>query len=217
MNNSILNRIYEFSYDCKMSYSNEIKYFKKIRNDLGLDCFIKNDDETKVLKIIFVGTNEKKDWLCNLNFKRYYFNKKEFIHNGVYKMYKKSSSEIISEILKLKFNKIVIIGHSLGGYLCQAMAYDLLINYNIKSNIFIYGSGLIISKEIQKLFWKNNIILFEIILKEDIVPKLLKLIYPSYYSIKIKINSKNKFSLNIIKNHLMITYLNSFENILHNK
>ena len=52
---------------------------------------------------------------------------------------KKSSSEIISEILKLKFNKIIIIGHSLGGYLCQAMAYDLLINYNIKSNIFIYA------------------------------------------------------------------------------
>ena len=30
MNNSILNRIYEFSYDCKKSYSNEIKYFKKL-------------------------------------------------------------------------------------------------------------------------------------------------------------------------------------------
>ena len=66
------------------------------------------------------------------------------------------------------------------------------------------------------MFWKNNILIFEIRLKKDIIPKLLKPIYRSYYTIKINlINTKNNCSINIIRNHLMISYIESPEEIMN--
>lgn len=216
-NFSIFHKIKELAYLCKESYdlkklSDKSKIF---RNDLGLDCSLIEDKEKEILIIVFTGTNEKKDWYCNLNCKKYYFCKTEYVHNGAYQMYNESKKEIITEIKKIKFKKLIITGHSLGGYLAQIMAYDLLINYGMYSSIFIFGSALIISKEIQKIFWKNNIIIFEIYLQKDIVPKLLKWLYPSYYSIKIKIRSERKNCFNIINNHLMKAYIEALEYILH--
>lgn len=211
----ILNNIFKFANLCKDCYNvKNCNFYKKIRNDLGLDCYLITDNKKEYLKIIFSGTNEKMDWLSNLNIKKFYFKKKTYVHKGAYNMYMKSKKEIISELRKIEYKKIIIIGHSLGGYLSQILAYDLLINYQIKSSIFIYGSALIISKEIQKIFWKNNIIIFEIYLKKDIVPKLLKWLYPSYYSIKIEIKSERKNCFNIINNHLMIAYIEALEYIL---
>lgn len=141
-NNFILHNIYNFSHICKKSYNTKnLNYYKKIRNDLGLDCFLINDNKNKYLKIVFAGTNEKIDWLSNINIKKFYFNKKKYVHKGAYKMYEKSKKEIISEILQCKYKKIIIMGHSLGGYLSQIMAYDLFIYqmYLIKLNqMYLY-------------------------------------------------------------------------------
>lgn len=211
---SLIQSIYELAILCKDCYSdfdNKNNYHKKIRNEEGLDCYLKKNNRTLI--IIFVGTNEKKDWKTNLDFCRHYFNKNEYIHKGVFKTYTKSSKEIFKELEKIEFNKIIIIGHSLGGYLAQVLGYDLLEKYRIKSTIFIYGSGLIISKEIQRKLWKSNVIIFEIILKCDIVPNLLKLIYPSYYSIKMKIKEESNIC-KIKENHLMNKYIESFDKIL---
>lgn len=213
-NKSLIQSIYELAKLCKDCYSDidNNNYEKKIRNKEGLDCYLKKDNETLI--IIFAGTNEKKDWRTNLDFRRHYLNKNEYIHKGVFKTYTKSSEEIYNEIKKLKFNRLIIIGHSLGGYLAQILGYDLLEKYRIKSTIFIYGSGLVISKKIQKNLWKNSIIIFEIVLKYDIVPNLLKLIYPSYYSIKMKIKDRS-YICEIKKNHLMNKYIESLNKILN--
>lgn len=208
-NTSILKNIYYFGTLCKNSYSSSFQNSIKISNEKGLDCNIYFCEKNKYLFIIFSGTNEKKDWYANLNFKKFYFCKNMYIHNGVYQMYHLSSKEIFNKIQQFQFKKLIITGHSLGGYLAQAMAYDLFFNYQIHSSVFIFGSALIISKEMQKFLWKNNILIFEIYLQKDIVPKILKWFYPSYYSIKIKIQNKNKNCFSIINNHIMKSYLES--------
>lgn len=217
MNNvSILDSVYHFANLCKDSYNKNFICYYKIRNKYGLDCNFVIDEKNKYLKIIFVGTNEKKDWFTNLNFKKHYFTEKEYIHKGCYEMFQESVKDIYKVVKEIEFKKLIILGHSLGGYLAQMMAYDLFKKYQIKSNVFIFGSGLVISEEIQKQFWRNNILIFEINLKKDIVPKLLKWFYKSYYTIKINIKNKKTImcNINFVKNHLMVTYIEALEKIL---
>lgn len=213
----LLYSVYDFGKLCKASYDKNFICYHKIRNKYGLDCNFVIDEKNKYLKIVFVGTNEKKDWLSNLNFRKHYFNEKEYIHNGCYEMFQESVKDIYKVLKEIDFKKLIILGHSLGGYLAQMMAYDLFKKYQIKSNVFIFGSGLVISKEIQKMFWKNNILIFEIRLKKDIVPKLLKCFYKSYYTIKINVKNKKTImcNINFVKNHLMISYIESLEEILN--
>ena len=47
-------------------------------------------------------------------------------------MFNESVKDIYKELKEIEFKKLIILGHSLGGYLAQMMAYDLFKKYQIK-------------------------------------------------------------------------------------
>lgn len=87
--------------------------------------FIENDDK---LEIYFMGSYQLKDWVLNFLFTKKLY--KQFrVHRGFYKAYSQVRNLILDKIYNNEYKKIIVVGYSHGGALCQLCLEDLVYHF----------------------------------------------------------------------------------------
>ena len=184
------NIIFELLHYIKY-FEEDKKFYFKITNEYGLEMYIKYISSEKELLFLFYGSNDKQDWKNNLKFTPKFLQENTYFHKGAYLTLHASKDIILELIHKLgvEIEKTTILGYSAGGYLAQCLAHELNCCLNMTPSIYIYGSGIIISKDIQKHFLYCNILIVQVVIDNDIVPKLLRKYYPEIVTMKIRLIS----------------------------
>lgn len=101
------------------------RYFREAQTwkTVGLDLqYIIECDEERNVIVIFQGSNSDMDWKHNFQFwKKPYKDMpiKFRVHSGFLKIWQSGRDQIMKEIANLNPATITIIGHSLGGSICQ--------------------------------------------------------------------------------------------------
>lgn len=188
-------------------FEEEKMFYFKITNQHGLELYVKYIKNIKELLFVFYGSNDKQDWKNNFKFTPQFLEKNTYFHRGAYLTLHASKSIIIELIQKLgvEIKKTTILGYSAGGYLAQCLAYELNCCFQFIPLVYIYGSGIILSKDIQRHFLYCNIFIVQIVIDNDIVPKLLRKYYPEIVTMKIRLIS-TKSCFKIKKNHSLKYY-----------
>jgi len=139
---------------------------------------IKIVEKNKSIYICFRGSTNLKDWKTNLD-KSLITNLHNYdmysIHTGYYKRYISISDKIHNYLKKKEFDELYVCGHSLGGALATICCFDLVINNIIKNkkiSCITFGSPRIGDTNLTKIYNKNNIQTYRIVLSGDPVPKL---------------------------------------------
>lgn len=124
--------------------------YRELRNlkydKAGKDVDYKIVLEGDILKVFFLGSNSKIDWIHNFDFPiTVYKNQVSPIkaHRGFVKAYKSANDAIFEKIGKIEdlSTKIVyVVGHSYGGAMSILFAEDFYFRYNIKPKVITYGS-----------------------------------------------------------------------------
>jgi hypothetical protein len=178
-----------------------------ITNKHGMKLYVKYNNKKKEMVFVFFGSNDWNDWKNNFRFRPEYVTRKTYFHKGAYITLRESKKIILHLIEKFNpfLNEITILGHSAGGYLAQCLAYEVATSTNLSPAVYIYGSGIVLSKNIQEILAKYNIYIVQIVINNDIVPKLLTQCFPEYITIKLKLKAKKRF-YHILKNHTLDEY-----------
>ncbi|MEZ5943442.1 MAG: lipase family protein [Planctomycetaceae bacterium] len=118
---------------CEIAYDPELEAGRQFK-DLGFDRVRLISDKSMVgylvfrgenCVIVFRGTDDKKDWLANLNVQATQTEDGE-VHQGFHTAYQGLRSQIVTILEEEQPNRIWITGHSLGGALALLCANDLL-------------------------------------------------------------------------------------------
>jgi hypothetical protein len=197
------------SYDKEFNFTsnNQDICIKEITKDNVFIRIHKNVKENELF-ISIRGTDDFKDWKHNINKFKTKFLNIDKVHSGFLKHLNCVYDEILYEIKK--YNKINIIGHSLGGAVGILLGSKLCyLNSKIQCNVITYGSPRVGDKEFKKLC--NNLYNFKcyrVYNKNDIVTKLP---YFGFYHIglKYKLKSKHIPIYKFKETHSVITYMSS--------
>ena len=85
-------------------------------------------EHNDILEIYFMGSYQLSDWFFNFLFKKKLY--KQFrVHKGFYKEYSIIRSIVLDKCYSKEYKRIVIIGYSLGGALCQLALEDILYHF----------------------------------------------------------------------------------------
>lgn len=173
---NILNDIDNIKYCSKLSLN--VYRDKGNITDHKYNTKIKIVEKNKSIYICFRGSTNLKDWKTNLD-KSLLINYLNYdmysIHKGYYKRYISISNKIHNYLKKKEFNELYVCGHSLGGALASICCFDLVINNIIKNkkiSCITFGSPRIGDTNFTKIYNKNNIQTYRIVLSGDPVPKL---------------------------------------------
>lgn len=91
------------------------------------DDFDKNKNP-RTLYIYFQGSNSITDWVENFMFTKKVY--KEFrVHKGFYRAYSQVRDIVLNRVYNSMYKKIVVVGYSHGGALCQLALEDLVYHF----------------------------------------------------------------------------------------
>ncbi len=156
-----------------------VKTFK-VENVEGRFGIVSEDPDT--LYIVFRGSDGKKDWLDNIRFWKKEVrkstpykdvNKKIKVHNRFMWQYKQVRKIIHDEIKERKPNKIIVLGHSLGGALTTLCSLDIEFNFNmIYVSAVTFGSPRVGNRHFKKSYNKRVPDSIRVVNGKDIVTKV---------------------------------------------
>ena len=85
-------------------------------------------DKRKTLYIYFQGSNSITDWVENFMFTKKVY--KEFrVHRGFFRAYSQVRDLLLNRVYDNDYEKIIVIGYSHGGALCQLALEDLVYHF----------------------------------------------------------------------------------------
>lgn len=129
-------------------------HYKQIGDSVNY-AFIEKD-KGKTLYIYFQGSNSITDWVENFMFTKKIY--KEFrVHRGFFRAYSQARDLILNRVYNNIYEKIVVIGYSHGGALCQLALEDLVYhfpNLDIKGYAFETPRCIKAGKKLRER-WKN--------------------------------------------------------------
>lgn len=106
-------------------------------------------DKRKTLYIYFQGSNSITDWVENFMFTKKVY--KEFrVHRGFFRAYSQVRDLLLNRVYYNEYEKIIVVGYSHGGALCQLAVEDLVYhfpNLNIKGYAFESPRALKVPKK----------------------------------------------------------------------
>jgi predicted lipase len=106
--------------------------------------YVLSADEVAV--IAFSGTQDLAEWLINLDLLSHYTPHGN-IHAGYYKAYLSMKPQILEQVERSHARKIWITGHSLGGALAVACAYDFTAHEHIRLHgLMTFGQPMVADK-----------------------------------------------------------------------
>jgi len=112
-----------------------------------LQAYVAYDALQKVIVLAFAGTDDPRDWITNLDFGKSY-PIKQFphvaVHEGFWDAWQDLKLEAIAVIAGLKTrhgtNRVLAVGHSLGGALASLAALDLTLSSDLHASVMSYGA-----------------------------------------------------------------------------
>ena len=140
-----------------------LELFRKCAYEIDYDTigdsvnykFIEEDDG-KTLYIYFQGSNSITDWVENFMFTKKVY--KEFrVHKGFYRAYSQVRDLMLNMVYYHDYKKIIVVGYSHGGALCQLALEDLVYHFpklDIKGYAFETPRCLKVPKRYRDR-WKN--------------------------------------------------------------
>ena len=129
-------------------------HYKQVGDSVNY-AFIEQD-KRKTLYVYFEGSNSITDWVENFMFTKKVY--KEFrVHRGFYRAYSQVRDLLLNRVYDNNYEKIIVIGYSHGGALCQLALEDLVYHFpqlDIHGYAFETPRALKVSKKYKER-WKN--------------------------------------------------------------
>lgn len=199
--------IFEFSLKYIKYFDHKKDLFLKITNKFGLELYVTHIKDTSELLFVFEESKSKTLRSNNVKYTPEFLFPSTYFHRGAYTVLHESKFLILELITKwqVTIQNTVIIGFSHGGFLAQCLAYELLCCTSLRPTLYIYGSAIILSEDIQKCFLNNNIFIFQIIINKDVFHKFFSYYYDEIVSMKLILKS-NKPIYCIKTNHNLSYY-----------
>ena len=156
--------------------------------------FVCYDD---VCWLVFRGSDEKKDWLNNIEIAPKQFNSiRGKIHSGFYRHFRKVKHALLCHLASSDYRKLFITGHSLGGAAATLAAYVLHTSEIPIEKVYTFGAPKVGNSTFandynEKLLSKT----YRFVNSNDIVPQLLR----SYTHVgrRVYINDSGQLSIGV--------------------
>jgi predicted lipase len=203
-------KVYEY-----VRYSDDPENIKRVQYYKVDNVSMFFHNKNKVQYIVFIGSNEFKDWLYNFWFsfsetpyKSKNTNKDIKVHKGFYKLYLKVRDEILKRMNKCKTEKIVVVGHSMGGALATLCALDLQYNLPDKDiGSFTTGSPKVGNSAFVSSFNRRISDTVRCTNGNDLVPSLPPFSFGFHHVGKHVLIGKPRWHAMSIKDHLTPNYI----------
>lgn len=177
-------------------------------------------EKNDILYIVFRGSDDLKNWIDNFKFWKIRFkkvvpyngtNEKIKVHYGFISDYKKVRDIILNH--SKSFEKIIVVGHSLGGAISYLCALDIRFNQGSDLACVTFGSPEVGNKEFVKSFNSRIINSYRIVNGSDLVTKLPSRIFRYFHVGKLYQIGIKKYYFISIKDHHRKSYIESMKTL----
>lgn len=171
----VLASISEFSYLPPVEAERKFRSlgFNRVRffGFKTLAGYVLSADDVAV--VVFQGTDQVSEWIVNLAVAPF-FTPQGDIHDGYYKAYRTLKPQVTRFLEESKPRKIWITGHSLGGALALACAYDLITQEKVGPHgVMTFGQPMVVDGFLAR--YLDNLLLgryVHFVNERDLVPRL---------------------------------------------
>ena len=178
-------------------------------------------NKNKIQYIVFIGSNDYKDWLYNFQFnfsetpyKSKNTNKEIKVHSGFYRLYLKVRNEILNRMNKVKTENIVVVAHSMGGAVATLCALDLQYNLPDKEiGSFTSGSPKVGNSAFVSSFNRRIGDTVRCTNGNDMVPSLPPFSFGFHHVGKHVLIGKPRWHSLSIRDHLTPNYIKNIEEL----